>query len=93
MPIAAGRPLIRQGVTLIELMVALAITMIMMTAVITLFANVTGTVTNSRALVEISSGSHRSNRLQLDLVGHTASTIRHCARRWRRLSGDHRRAE
>ena len=57
-------------------MVALAITMIMMTAVITLFANVTGTVTNSRALIEISDRLRTtSNRLQLDLAGHTATTI------------------
>ena len=76
MRIAFRRPLARQGVTLIELMVALAITMIMMTAVITLFANVTGTVTNSRALVEISERLRTArNRLQLDLAGHTATTI------------------
>jgi type II secretory pathway pseudopilin PulG len=63
-------------VTLIELMVALAITMIMMTAVITLFANVTTTVSNSRALIEISERLRTArNRLQLDLAGHTATTI------------------
>ncbi len=73
---AAGRSLVRRGVTLIELMVALAITMIMMTAVIMLFANVTTTVTNSRALVEISERLRSTrNRLQLDLAGHTATTI------------------
>jgi type II secretory pathway pseudopilin PulG len=72
----AGRPPVRGGVTLIELMVALAITMIMMTAVITLFANVTTTVSNSRALIEISERLRTArNRLQLDLAGHTASTI------------------
>ena len=71
---AAGRR--SRGVTLIELMVALAITMIMMTAVITLFANVTATVSNSRALIEISERLRTArNRLQLDLAGHTATTI------------------
>jgi Tfp pilus assembly protein PilE len=69
-------PLARRGVTLIELMIALAITMIMMTAVITLFANVTGTLANGRALVEISERLRSArNRLQLDLAGHTATTI------------------
>jgi len=73
---AAARPLARRGVTLIELMVALAITMIMMTAVITLFANVTTTVSSSRALIEISERLRTArNRLQLDLAGHTATTI------------------
>jgi prepilin-type N-terminal cleavage/methylation domain-containing protein len=73
---SAARPLDRRGVTLIELMVALAITMIMMTAVITLFSNVTTTVSNSRALIEISERLRTArNRLQLDLAGHTATTI------------------
>jgi prepilin-type N-terminal cleavage/methylation domain-containing protein len=67
---------VRDGVTLIELMVALAITLIMMTAVITLFANLSGTVSDSRALIEISERLRATrNRLQLDLAGHTASTI------------------
>ncbi|HEX4142105.1 MAG TPA: prepilin-type N-terminal cleavage/methylation domain-containing protein [Pirellulales bacterium] len=71
-----GRPRGRRGVTLIELMVALAITMTMMTAVITLFANVAGTVANSRALIEVSERLRTArNRLQLDLAGHTATTL------------------
>src|ERR1700722_7937868 len=50
--------------------------MIMMTAVITLFANITTTVTNSRALVGISDRLRTvQNRLQFDLAGHTATTI------------------
>jgi len=70
------RPAARRAVTLIELMVALAITMIMMTAVITLFANVAGTVANSRALIEMSERLRSArNRLQQDLIGHTATTI------------------
>ncbi len=72
---SAGR-LLRRGVTLIELLIALAITMIMMTAVITLFANLSGTVTDSRALIEISERLRATrNRLQLDLAGHTATTL------------------
>ncbi len=57
-------------------MVALAITMIMMTAVVTLFANLSSTVSNSRALIEISERLRAArNRLQLDLAGHTANTL------------------
>ena len=92
-----GRPRrgsVDRGVTLIELMVALAITMIMMTAVVTLFANLSSTVSNSRALIEISERLRAArNRLQLDLAGHTATTLPPCARRRRRLFGDHRRTE
>ena len=69
-----------RGVTLIELMVALAITLIMMTAVITLFANISGAVTNSRALIEVSERLRTvRNRLQLDLAGHTV------VQTWRRM--------
>ena len=57
-------------------MVALAITMIMMTAVVTLFANLSSTVSTSRALIEISERLRGArNRLQLDLAGHTANTL------------------
>ncbi len=44
----------RHGVTLIELMISLAITLIMMGAVVTLFANMTSSVTDSRAVINMS---------------------------------------
>jgi len=66
----------RRGVTLIELMVALSITLIMMGAVVTLFGNMTTSVTDSRAVIEISERLRAArNRLQLDLTGHTATTM------------------
>lgn len=68
--------MIRRGVTLIELMVALAITMIIMGAVVTLFGNMTNSVTDSRAVIEISERLRAArNQLQLDLVQHTAITL------------------
>jgi type II secretory pathway pseudopilin PulG len=66
----------RRGVTLIELLIALAITMIMMGAVVTLFANMTTSVTDSRAVIEISERLRAArNLLQNDLAGHTAPTM------------------
>jgi type II secretory pathway pseudopilin PulG len=63
----------RRGVTLIELLIALAITMIMMGAVVTLFANMTTSVTDSRSVIEISERLRAArNLLQNDLMGHTA---------------------
>jgi hypothetical protein len=63
-------------VTLIELMIALAISMLMMSAVIMLFANIVGSLVDGRALIEVSERLRTvRNRLQLDLAGHTATTI------------------
>lgn len=63
----------RQGVTLIELLIALAITALMMGAVVTLFANMTQSVTDSRSVIEISERLRAArNLLQNDLVWHTA---------------------
>ncbi len=62
-----------RGVTLIELMIALAITMIMMGAVVTLFANLTTSLSDSRSVIEITERLRRArDQLQLDLAGHTA---------------------
>ena len=85
----------RRGVTLIELMVALAITMIMMTAVITLFANVSGTVSNSRAWSKSPSGCGRCPQSLAARSGrpHRQHAAAAASRRRRRLFGDHRRAE
>ncbi len=63
----------RRGVTLIELLIALAITMIMMGSVVTLFANMTTSVTDSRALIGVSERLRFArDTLQSDLGGHTA---------------------
>ena len=66
----------RRGVTLIELMVSLAITLIMMGAVVTLFANMTTTVNDSRAVINMSDRLRLArDTLQADLEGHTAPGV------------------
>ena len=63
----------RRGVTLIELLIALAITMIMMGAVVTLFANMTTSVTDSRAVIDMTDKLRTArDLLQNDTwLGHT----------------------
>ena len=58
--------------TLIEMLVALAVTLVMMAAVVNLFANISGSVRNRRAVIEIS-GQLRQVRLRMarDLAGAT----------------------
>jgi type II secretory pathway pseudopilin PulG len=60
------------GFTIVEMLVAITITLVMMAAVVTLFANVSGSVRNRRATVEMS-GQLRGvrNVLQQDLQGAT----------------------
>ena len=72
------RPLSRRaparGFTLVEMLVALAITLIMMGAVVTLFGVVAESVSNSRAGIEMSDRLRAArNQLQLDLRGVTAT--------------------
>src|SRR3972149_2376877 len=43
-----------RGFTLVEMLVAMAITLVMMAAVVTLFANVSNSVRNRRATIEMS---------------------------------------
>lgn len=69
---AARRQPIATGFTLVEMLVAIAITLVMMAAVVTLFANVSGSVRNRRATVEMSGQiRHVRNVLQQDLQGAT----------------------
>lgn len=66
----------RAGVTLIEMLVAMAISLIMMAAVANLFAVVGGSVSASRALINVSEQLRNArNLLQSDLAGVTAPTI------------------
>ncbi|MCC6493857.1 MAG: prepilin-type N-terminal cleavage/methylation domain-containing protein [Pirellulales bacterium] len=64
----------RAGLTLIEMLVALAVTLVMMAAVVNLFANLSGGIRNRRAMIE-AGGQLRQvrNRLQLDLAGATCA--------------------
>ena len=66
----------RPSFTLVEMLVAMAITLIMMAAVVTLFANVSNSVRNRRATMEMN-GQIRSvrNVLQQDLQGATCPGV------------------
>jgi prepilin-type N-terminal cleavage/methylation domain-containing protein len=67
-------PRASRGFTLIEMLVALAITLIMMGAVVTLFGVITESVSGSRSAIEMSDRLRGArNQLQLDLQGATAT--------------------
>jgi prepilin-type N-terminal cleavage/methylation domain-containing protein len=69
---AHGVCLRQYGFTLVEMLVAMAITLVMMAAVVTLFANVTNGVRNRRATLELSAQMRQvRNTLQQDLQGAT----------------------
>src|SRR5215213_4647109 len=71
--------------TLIEMLVAMAITLVMMGAVVTLFANISNSVRNRRATTEMS-GQLRQvrNKLQQDLQGATCPGVT-----WQRPESNH----
>src|SRR5262249_37679782 len=70
----------RSAFTLVEMLVAMAITLVMMGAVVTLFANVSNSVRDRRAVIEISGQlRHARNMLQQDLQGATCPGLT-----WRR---------
>jgi prepilin-type N-terminal cleavage/methylation domain-containing protein len=73
------------GFTLVEMLVAMAITLVMMAAVVTLFANISGSVRNRRATAEMSGQlRHVRNVLQQDLQGATCPGIP-----WQRPESNH----
>ena len=66
----------RSGLTLIEMLVALAVTLVMMAAVVNLFANISGSIRNRRAVIEVSSQLRQvRQRLASDLEGATSQAI------------------
>lgn len=72
---ANRRPGVR-AFTLVEMLVAMAITLVMMAAVVTLFANVSNSVRNRRAVIELSGQMrHVRNMLQRDLEGATCTGL------------------
>jgi type II secretory pathway pseudopilin PulG len=73
MPTADGRrPIAHSGITLVEMLIAMAITLVMMAAVVTLFANVSDSVRNRRATIELGGQlRHVRNVLQADLANAT----------------------
>src|SRR6187455_935401 len=75
----------RGAFTLIEMLVAMAITLIMMGAVVTLFANISNSVRNRRATTEMSGQlRHVRNVLQQDLQGATCPGVT-----WQRPESNH----
>jgi prepilin-type N-terminal cleavage/methylation domain-containing protein len=61
-----------RGLTLIEMLVALAVTLVMMAAVVNLFANMSESIRNRRAAIETGSQLRQvRNRLAMDLAGAT----------------------
>ena len=71
--------------TLIEMLVAMAITLVMMGAVVTLFANISNSVRNRRATTEMSGQMrHVRNVLQQDLQGATCPGVT-----WQRPESNH----
>ena len=63
----------RRGFTLVEMLVAVAITLVMMTTVVTVFGLVMDSISNSRATIEMTDRLRGArNRLALDLQGATA---------------------
>jgi prepilin-type N-terminal cleavage/methylation domain-containing protein len=71
-PAPSPPPPAPRAFTLVEMLVAMAITLVMMAAVVTLFANVSNSVRNRRATVEMTNQlRHLRNTLQQDLQGAT----------------------
>ena len=75
----------RRGITLVEMLIAMAITLVMIGAVVTIFANVTGSVQKRRAMIEMSGQlRHARNVLQRDLAGATCPAVT-----WQRPESNH----
>jgi len=75
----------RRGITLVEMLIAMAITLVMIGAVVTIFANVTGSVQKRRATIEMSGQlRHARNVLQRDLAGATCPAVT-----WQRPESNH----
>src|SRR4051794_29411021 len=75
----------RNSFTLVEMLIAMAITLVMMGAVVTLFANISNSVKNRRATIEMSGQLRRvRNALQQDLQGATCPGVT-----WQRPEANH----
>lgn len=74
---ADGRePTSRRGLTIVEMLVAMAITLLIMAAVVTVFANITGSVSRRRATIEMSSALRNVREtLARDLAGATCPAV------------------
>lgn len=73
---SAHYPSNRHAFTLVEMLVAISITLVMMATVVGVFATVSSSVSNRRAVVEVSGQlRHVRNVLQRDLAGATCPTL------------------
>lgn len=64
------------GFTLVEMLIAMAITLVMMAALVTVFANISGSVTRRRATIEMSSALRNVREtLARDLAGATCPAV------------------
>lgn len=71
---AAAQPGTRRGFTLVEMMVAVGLTVLMMTMVVTVFGLVMDSIRGSRASIEVNDRLRAAkNRLQADLAGVTVT--------------------
>jgi prepilin-type N-terminal cleavage/methylation domain-containing protein len=85
MMVGGAHPTRHTAFTLVEMLVAMAITLVMMAAVVTLFANVSNSVRNRRATIEMSGQvRHLRNVLQQDLQGATCPGLT-----WQRPESNH----
>jgi type II secretory pathway pseudopilin PulG len=65
-----------RGITLIEMMVSITLTLIIMGTVMTIFGMITGAVADNRALIETTDRlKSATSRLQADLQGRTCETL------------------
>lgn len=78
-----------RGLTLIEMLMATAITLLMMAAIVNLFANLSGSIRNRRAVIELSSTLRQvRQRLARDLAGCTVPVSDGGLMPWRQRPGE-----
>ena len=76
MPMRSGSARSRRGFTLIEVLTATALTLMLMAAVVTIFGSIGGSISDSRATLEISDRLRGAEtRLLMDLNGFTVTPI------------------
>jgi hypothetical protein len=79
----------RSGLTLIEMLMATAITLLMMAAIVNLFATMTASISGRRAVIELNSQLRQvRQRLALDLAGCTVPSGEGGLMPWRQRPGE-----
>ncbi|MEO0529394.1 MAG: prepilin-type N-terminal cleavage/methylation domain-containing protein [Planctomycetota bacterium] len=84
-PLALRAGHARRGLTIVEMLVAMSITLLIMAAVVTVFANISSSVTRRRATIEMSSALRNVREvLARDLAGATCPAVP-----WQRPESNH----